>query len=222
MLKVHHLENSRSQRILWLLEELGADYDVVRYERDKTTSLAPAALKKIHPLGKSPVIEDGRAVIAETGAMIEYIIDHYGGGRMRPAPATAEFERYRYWLHYAEGSAFPPLLLKLILTRMASAKMPFFAKPVAKRIVKGALDGFVGPQINLHFDFIEAELGRSDWFAGSEMTGADIIMSFPLEAFMSRGTGPRRRNIEKFLKRIHGREAYKRALERGGPYDIIR
>lgn len=222
MITVHHLENSRSQRILWLLEELKLDYDVKRYERDKTTSLAPPELKKIHPLGKSPVIDDDGKTIAETGAMIDYILDNYGEGRLRPAAGTPAFERYRYWLHYSEGSAFPPLLLKLILSRMASAKMPFFAKPIAKKIVQGALDGFVDPQLKLHFDFIEAELGKSEWFAGDEFTGADIIMSFPLEASLSRGVaGGDAPNIAGFLKRIHARPAYQTALERGGPYGIV-
>ncbi len=222
MIIVHHLENSRSQRVLWLLEELGVGYDVKRYERDKTTSLAPPELKKVHPLGKSPVIEDDGRVIAETGAMIDYILDHHGSGRMRPAFGTPEFEQYRYWLHYSEGSAFPPLLLKLILTRMASAKMPFFAKPIAKKIVQGALDGFVDPQLRLHFDFIEGQLGKSEWFAGPEFSGADIIMSFPLEAAASRGAvGKKAPNIEAFLKRIHARPAYQKALSRGGPYGIV-
>ena len=209
--------------MLWLLEELGVDYDVKRYERDKKTSLAPPEMKKIHPLGKSPIIEDNGAIIVETGAMIDYLLDHYGQGRLRPAPGGAEFERYRYWLHYAEGSAFPPLLLKLILTRMASAKMPFFAKPIARKIVQGALNGFVDPQLKLHFDYIEAELGKSAWFAGDELTGADIMMSFPLEAAASRGAmGDSAPNIAAFLKRIHARPAYQRALERGGPYGIVR
>ena len=221
MITVHHLENSRSQRILWLLEELGADYDVKRYERDKQTSLAPPELKQVHPLGKSPVVEDDGKIIAETGAMIDYLIDQHGNGRLRPAPGTAEYDRYRYWLHYAEGSAFPPLLLKLILSRMASAKMPFFAKPVAKKIVQGALDGFVDPQLKLHFDYIESELGKSEWFAGDAFSGADIIMSFPLEAFVSR-SGRAPRNIKGFLSRIHARPAYQTALQRGGPYDIVK
>ena len=222
MLTVHHLENSRSQRILWLLEELGVDYQIKRYERDKETSLAPPELKDVHPLGKSPVIEDNRKIVAETGAMVEYILDHYGEGRLRPQPGTPDFERYRYWLHYAEGSAFAPLLLKLILTRMASAKMPFFAKPIAKKIVQGAFDGFVDPQLQLHYGYIESEIGKSEWFAGSEMTGADIIMSFPLEAATSRGAaGNKTPNIKAFLKRIHARPAYQRALEKGGPYAII-
>lgn len=221
MIIVHHLENSRSQRVLWLLEELGVDYEVKRYERDKVTNLAPPELKKIHPLGKSPIIEDDGKIIAETGAMIDYILDHYGEGRLRPANDTDEFERYRYWLHYSEGSAFPPLLLKLIVTRMASAKMPFFAKPIAKKIAQGALDGFIDPQLKLHFYYIEAELGKSEWFAGPEFSGADIIMSFPLEASVSRGAvGKAAPNIAAFLERIHARPAYQRALERGGPYGI--
>lgn len=223
MIIIHHLENSRSQRVLWLLEELGVEYEVKRYERNKVTSLAPPEMKMIHPLGKSPIIEDNGKIIAETGAMIDYVLDHYGDGRLRPARGRPEFERYRYWLHYSEGSAFPPLLLKLILSRMAAAKMPFFAKPIAKKIVQGALDGFVDPQLKLHFGFIEAELGKSEWFAGPELTGADIIMSFPLEAAMLRGAaGENTPNIAAFLKRIHARPAYQKALERGGPYGIVK
>ena len=222
MLVVHHLENSRSQRVLWLLEELGLDYEVKRYDRDKTTNLAPKELKAVHPLGKSPVLEDGGAIIAETGAMIDYLLDRHGNGALRPAAGGADYERYRYWLHYAEGSAFPPLLLKLILTRMATAPMPFFAKPIAKSITKAAADRFVDPQLALHFNYIESELGRSTWFAGAEFSGADVIMSFPLEAYASRGDISNMPNISNFLERIHARPAYKRALERGGPYTILR
>ena len=190
---------------------------------NKVTSLAPPEMRKIHPLGKSPIIEDNGKIIAESGAMIDYLLDHYGAGRLRPTRDTPEFERYRYWLHYSEGSAFPPLLLKLILTRMASAKMPFFAKPIAKKIAQGALDGFVDPQLKLHFDYIEAELGKSAWFAGGEFSGADITMSFPLEASVSRGSvGKSTPNIAAFLERIHARPAYQKALERGGPYGIVK
>jgi len=221
MITLHHLENSRSQRILWLLEELGAGYAVKRYARDKKTSLAPQALKEIHPLGKSPVIDDNGLIVAETGAMIEYLIDQYGDGRLRPPAGTPAFMRYRYWLHYAEGSAMPPLLLKLVTTRIGETPMPFFAKPVAKKIAARLNDGFVDPQLKLHFDYMEAELGKSDWFAGDDMTGADIIMSFPLEAFTARAGGAGIPNIKAFLARIHARPAYARALERGGPYGVI-
>ena len=222
MITVHHLENSRSQRILWLMEELGVDYDVKRYERNKKTNLAPGALKDIHPLGKSPVIEDQGRVVAETGAMIEYVLDVYGPQELRPAPGDATYQDYRYWLHYAEGSAFPPLLLRLILSRMAAAPMPFFAKPIAKKIVQGVSDAFVDPQMALHFGFINDSLRESGWFVGGSFTAADIIMSFPLEAFASRvDLGPKR-NIKKKMKRIHARPAYQRALEKGGPYTILK
>ncbi len=221
MITVHHLENSRSQRVLWLLEELGCDYAVKRYERHKETSLAPPELKAVHPLGKSPVIDDDGFVVAETGAIIEYLIDKYDDARLRPPTGSEAFHRYRFWTHYAEGSAFPPLLLKLITTRMATAPMPFFAKPVAKKISKGVQDAFIDPQLKLHFDFIEDELGKSEWFAGDVMTGADIIMSFPLEAMASRGDGAARPRIAAFLDRIHERPAYQRALEKGGPYAIL-
>ena len=222
MVIVHHLENSRSQRVLWMLEELGADYEVKRYDRDKKTNLAPAALKAVHPLGKSPVIEDDGRIIAETGAIIEYLIDRFDSqGNFRPAPGTDDFHQYRYWLHYAEGSAFPPLLLKLVFRLMTEAPMPFFVKPVAKGLAKGVMKQFIDPQIKLHYDFVEGELGKSTWFAGNALSGADIMMSFPLEALLSRSEGNARPNIEAFLDRIHARPAYKRALERGGPYGIL-
>ncbi len=220
MIIVHHLEKSRSQRILWLLEELGLEYDVKRYNRDAQTNLAPPELKKIHPLGKSPMIEDDGAVVAETGAMAEYLVDK-ADGKLRPAAGAPEFERYRYWLHYAEGSAMTPLLLKLIVGRMGQADMPFFAKPVAKQITKAAMEGFIDPQLKLHFDFINDELGKSPYFAGDDLTAADVLMSFPLEAASARGGDVIGSNIKGFLERIHARDAYQRALERGGPYEIL-
>ena len=221
MITVHHLENSRSQRVLWLLEELGADYEVKRYERDKKTVLAPPALKQVHPLGKSPVVDDDGLVVAETGAIVEYLIDKFGSGGFRPAPGTHDFLQYRYWLHYAEGSAFPPLLLKLVTNRIATAPMPFFAKPIAKKIAQGLNDAFVDRQVELHFDFIDSELAKTVWFAGDDFTGADIMMSYPLEAFSVRGDLSQKPNIAAFLKRAQERPAYQRALERGGPFSPI-
>lgn len=222
MLIVHHLENSRSQRILWLLEELRVDYDIIHYKRDKKTNLAPPELRKVHPLGKSPVIDHDGKVIAETGAMIDYILDHFDDGRFRPQPGTADYERYRYWLHYAEGSAMPLLLMKLLLSRMGDAKMPFYAKPIARKLVGGVSAGYVDPNVDLHFSYIDSELSKRSWFAGENFSGADVIMSFPLEAYSVRGDISSKPNISRFLERIHERPAYKEALERGGPYALLR
>ena len=174
MLVVHHLNNSRSQRVLWLLEELGLPYEIAHYQRDAKTLLAPPELLAVHPLGKSPVLTDGNTTVAETGAIIEYLLETYGGGRLLPAPGTAEALRYRYWLHFAEGSAMPPLLLTLIFNRVANGPMPFFVRPVARAIAAKVMDLMVRPNIARQLDFMEAELGRSLWFAGSELTGAEI------------------------------------------------
>ncbi|MFM0438097.1 glutathione S-transferase family protein [Paraburkholderia strydomiana] len=220
MLTVHHLNNSRSQRVLWLLEELGVPYEVKRYERDPKTMLAPPELRAVHPLGKSPVITDDGQTIAESGAIVEYLVEKYGQGRFAPAQGTPERLRYTYWLHYAEGSAMPPLLLKLIAGRIASAPMPFFAKPIARKIAATLQTGFVDPQLKLHFGYIEKELTKSPWFAGSEFTAADVQMSFPLEAATARG-GMAWPAVTAFLQRIHARPAYQRALERGGEYGIV-
>ena len=222
MITVHHLNNSRSQRVLWLLEELGLEYQIKRYQRDPRTMLAPAELRQVHPLGKSPVITDGEQTIAESGAIVEYLIDRYGHERLRPAAGSAERLRYTYWLHYAEGSAMTPLLMKLVFNRMQTAKMPFFAKPVARAIARKALSSFVDPNIALHLDYMASELGKSTWFAGEEFSGADIQMSFPLEAAAARGgLNATRPFLMAFLQRIHARPAYQRALERGGPYEIL-
>lgn len=222
MIIVHHLNNSRSQRVLWLLEELGLDYELRRYERDPATMLAPPELRAIHPLGKSPVISDGDNVLAESGAILEYLVETYGQGRLVPPPGTPERLRYRYWMHYAEGSAMPPLLLKLVFDRVGKAPMPFFARPVARAIAAKARDSFIQPQIDLHLDFMEGELERSTWFAGDAFTAADVQMSFPLEAAAARdGLDVLRPRLMEYLARIHARPAYQRALARGGPYDIV-
>jgi glutathione S-transferase len=219
MVIVHHLNNSRSQRILWLLEELGVPYEVKRYERDPTTMLAPASLNAVHPLGKSPVITDGANTIAESGAIVEYLVDTYGQGRLIPPAGTPERLRYTYWLHYAEGSAMPPLLLKLVFTRIEQAPVPFFVRPIVKKIVQTALTSFIEPQLRKHLDYMEAEVAKTGWFAGTEMTAADIQMSFPLEAAASRaGLDRSRPHLTAFLEKIHARPAYRRALEKGGEY----
>ena len=223
MIIVHHLNNSRSQRILWLLEELGLEYEIKRYQRDPQTMLAPPQLREIHPLGKSPVITDGDLTLAESGAIIEYLVGRYGNGRLVPAADTAEKLRYTYWLHYAEGSMMPPLLMKLIFDRIERAPMPFFAKPIARAIARKTRYAFIEPNINRHLDYMEAELGKTAWFAGPEFTAADIQMSFPLEAAVSRGgLDSKRPKLMAFLERIHSRAAYKKAIERGGAYQLLK
>jgi glutathione S-transferase len=221
LITVHHLNNSRSQRVLWLLEELGLPYEVKRYERDPKTMLAPPALREVHPLGKSPVITDGGLTIAESGAIIEYLVERYGGGKLAPAPGTPARLRYTYWLHYAEGSAMPPLLLKLVFDRVESGPMPFFARPIARAIARRVKGSFVEPQITRHLDYMESELAKFPWFAGDEFSAADIQMSFPLEVAVKRaGLGSSRPRLVDFLGRIHARPAYQRALERGGRYEL--
>ena len=222
MLIVHHLENSRSQRILWLLEELGVPYEVKRYERDKKTMLAPLALKLVHPLGKSPVITDDGVTVAESGAIVEYIVDRYGKGRMIPPAGTPERLRYTYWLHYAEGSLMPLLVMKLVLSRVPQA-VPGLVRPIARRIVSGIEDLYLGPNLRLQLDYVESELSKSEWLAGKDITAADVQMSFPIEAAAARGdTDKPRPFLKAFLGRVHARPAYKRALEKGGPYELLR
>jgi glutathione S-transferase len=221
---LHHLNQSRSQRVLWLLEELGVPYEIRFYERDATTMLAPPELKKVHPLGKSPVITDADAglTLAESGAILEYLVQRYGDGRLRPVPGSPDAIRYLYFMHYAEGSVMPPLLMKLIFDRIKKAKMPFFAKPIARSIAQRALDGFVLPQIKTHLDYLESELSARPWFTGEEFTVADVQLSFPLEAARARGgLGESRPRLMDFLERIHQRPAYRRALERGGKFSIL-
>ncbi|HWU15104.1 MAG TPA: glutathione S-transferase [Caulobacter sp.] len=218
MIVVHHLNNSRSQRVLWLLEELGVPYEVKRYQRDAQTMLAPPELLAVHPLGKSPVITDGGKTIAETGAIVEYIVETYGQGRLVPPAGSPERLRWTYWLHYAEGSAMTPLLLKLVFTALP-ARAPGLLKGLVKTIAAKAQTGFVDPQLKSHIDYWEAELARSEWFAGAAFTAADIMMSFPLEAGAARAGAVSRPHVKAFLDRIHARPAYRQALERGGPYD---
>ena len=222
MVVVHHLENSRSQRVLWLLEELGLPYELKLYRRDPKTMLAPPELRAVHPLGKSPVITDGPLTLAESGAILEYLADRYGAGRLAPQPATPERLKYSYWLHYAEGSLMPPLLMKLILDRVESARMPFFAKPIARGIAHKVSAAYIAPNIRNHLDFLETELAGRDWFAGASFSAADVQLSFPLEAAQARGgLDESRPRLVGWLQRIHSRPAYQRALERGGPFSII-
>jgi glutathione S-transferase len=222
MVLVHHLENSRSQRVLWLLEELGVPYELRRYERDPKTMLAPEALRQVHPLGKSPVIEDDGQVVAESGAIVEYLVERHGGGRLVPPPGSPDRLRYRYWLHFAEGTAMPPLVMKLVFDRIASTPMPFFAKPIARAISSKVVESFLMPNIARQLAFMEGELAAREWFAGDEFSAADVQMSFPLEAAAARGgLDARFPKLKRFLERIHARAAYQRALERGGPYRIL-
>jgi glutathione S-transferase len=223
MIVVHHLNNSRSQRVLWLLEELQVPYEVKRYQRDPKTMLAPPELKAVHPLGKSPVVTDGDATLAESGAIIEYLLDTYGEGRLRPAAGTVERRRFTYWLHYAEGSAMPPLLLSLIFGRLPKAPMPFFVRPIVKGIAAKAQQTFIGPQLKNHLDWMEGEMVTREWFAGNEFSAADIQMSFPVEAFATRaGLDASKAGLWNWLQRIHARPAYKKAIEVGGPYELMR
>jgi len=216
---VHHLEDSRSQRILWLLEELGAEYEIRRYERDPETQLAPKSLEAVHPLGKAPVIEDEGRVVAETGHIVDYLIDRFGSDAFRPAPATSAFQDYRFWLHYAEASLMTPLILRLVMDRINTAPMPFFVRPIAKAITGKVREGFIDPNMDRHFDFGDSSLEGRDFFAGDTLTGADIMMSFPVEAGASRANvliG--RPALRAWLDRIHARPAYGRALKAGGAY----
>ncbi|MGU3543068.1 glutathione S-transferase [Methylobacterium sp. A52T] len=215
MITVHHLENSRSQRVLWLLEELALPYRVIRYARDPRTLRAPPELLAVHPLGKAPVISDGGTVVAETGAIVAYLTD-LAGARLVPGPGTEERRRYVYWSHYAEGSAMPPLLLKLVFGRLAPGS-PWPLRPLVRRIANTVLRGFVDPDLRRHAAFWEAELAGRPYFCGADFTAADILMSFPLEAFAARGTGAGPR-VADWLARIHARPAYQRALQQGGPY----
>jgi len=222
MITVHHLENSRSQRVLWLLEELGVPYEVRRYARDPKTMLAPPELARVHPLGKSPVITDGSVTVAESGAIIEYLVHTHGGGRLRPAVATEDGRRWTYWLHFAEGSAMPFLLLKLVFDKVRTAPVPFFLKPVMKGVAGKVTDGFIAPNLARQLAYMEAELASRAWFAGAEFSAADVQMSYPVEAAAARaGLGPQYPALTAWLKRIHARPAYQRALEVGGPYDVV-
>jgi len=221
VITVHHLNNSRSQRVLWLLEELGLEYEIKPYQRDRRTMLAPPELRAIHPLGKSPVITDGDLTLAESGAIIEHLSDRYGAGRMAPAFGSPERVAYLYWLHFAEGSAMPPLLLKLIFDRIKRSA-PLLVRPIARAIADKALDSFVLPNLQRNLDFMESELRRHEWFAGERFTSADIQMSFAVEAARTRGgLDEKRPKLMGYLEKIHSRPAYLRALERGGKYELL-
>jgi glutathione S-transferase len=222
MITLHHLNNSRSQRVLWLLEELGLEYEIKRYQRDAQTMLAPPELRAVHPLGKSPVITDGELTLAESGAIVEYLSDRYGAGRLAPAFGSPERMPYLYWLHFAEGSAMPPLLLKLLFDRIKH-KSPFLVRPIARAIADKALNTFIVPNLERNLDFMEGELRRHEWFAGEAFTSADIQMSFAVEAARTRGgLNETRPKLLSYLEKIHSRPAYRRALERGGKYELLK
>jgi glutathione S-transferase len=218
MIVVHHLNLSRSQRVLWLLEELNLPYEVKHYERDKRTLLAPAALRSAHPLGKSPVITEGPLTLAESGAILEYLAERESA--LAPAPGSPDRVRYLYWLHYAEGSLMPPLLMKLLFERIASAPVPFFLKPVTGRIAAQGQNSFVLPQVKRNLDYIEEELAQRPWFAGEAFSAADIQMSYPLEAAHKRVGLDGRPRIQDWLKRIRDRPAYQRAQQKGGEFGV--
>lgn len=222
MLTLHHLDNSRSLRILWLLEELGLDYRLVRHQRDPGTMLAPAALRELHPLGKAPLLIDEddrgrRRVIIESALIIEHLLDRYApDSELRPAAGSEARRRYAYWLHYAEGSLMPLLLLKLVFARVEQGS-PAMIRPIARKLREGADSAFTHPQLALHLDYLEGELERFAWFAGDDFSAADIQMGFPLEIAASRGgLGEERTALNAFLERIRARPAYQRAAEKGG------
>jgi len=224
MLTVHHLETSRSQRVLWLLEELGVSYALQRYERDPLTRLAPAALRQIHPLGKSPVITDGDEVVAESGAIIEYLADLHGAGapaelaHLVPARGSPEHRLCRFWMHYAEGSLMNWLMLKLVFMTLPRQPMPFFARPIAHSICAKASQKLVDPNLATALAFMDEHLSRHTWFAGDALSIADFQMSFPVEAALTRvKNGDTYRHVHGYRERMRARPAYQRALEKGGP-----
>lgn len=220
MIVVHHLEKSRSQRVLWLLEELGLPYEVKVYPRDPKTLLAPKALMAVHPLGKSPAITDGDIAVAESGAIIEYLIERYdSAGRLKPAAGTQAALDYRYWLHYAEGSLMTPLILALVFARLPRQPMPFFVKPVVKGLCAKVMASYVRPQLQTHFRFVEQWLAKSDGFAGEAFSAADIQMSYPLMAAMERG-GIELPRVRDFVARMKARPAWQRAESKYGPFEL--
>lgn len=223
MVVLHHLENSRSQRILWLLEELGAAYELKTYRRDPETSLAPPELLAIHPLGKAPVITHEDQAIAESGAIIEYLLDQFdSAGFLQPARSTAAYQQYRYWMHFAEGSFMPLMVMSLIFKRLENARMLFFAKPIARKLVGKVRQAYLQPNTKRAMDFMESTLAANEWFGGREFSAADIQMSFPVEAAAVRAGLDDYPALQGFLDRIHARPAYRRALERGGELTLMR
>lgn len=219
MLTVHHLNHSRSQRVLWALEELALPYQLVRYQREKTM-LAPPALKKVHPLGKSPVIEDNGIVIAESGAILEYLQETYDGeGRFKPTEGEPK-RQYRFWLHYAEGSLMPLLLMKLVFSTLGKPPVPFGIRTIGGALGKGVQKAWLNPQLQTHARFIDDHLAKHNWFAGDNISMADIQMSFPLFALLARGGVENLPHISAWKQRVETRPAWQHAIEKGGPLDI--
>lgn len=217
MLTLHALEHSRSLRIVWLLEELGVPYALQQHRRDAKTRLAPAALRAVHPLGKAPVLDDGGLVLAESGAIVDYLVTTYGQGAWQPTRPSAEHWQYQRWLHYAEGSVMPLAVFALVLHRMQNMPMPFFVKPIARRIAEGLRGGFILPQAQLHLGHVNEHLSTRTWFMGDQISGADIMMSFPLQAAMSRLVdGSKLPAIAAWLARVEARPAYQRAVAKAG------
>lgn len=219
MITVHHLNNSRSQRVLWLLEELELPYQIVKYERDPRTMLAPASLRAVHPLGKSPVITDGDATLAESGAILEYLVETYGKGRLAPPAGTPGYRDYRYFMHYAEGSLMPFLVMKLVFNKV-STDAPFLVRPIAKTISGTVSSRFLDPNLKAHLAFLADHLGKHAWFAGDAFSAADVQMSFPIEGAIARAGGGIPPKLTEWLAKIQARPAYRRAIEKGGDYHI--
>jgi glutathione S-transferase len=220
MIVVHHLNNSRAQRVLWLLEELGVPYELKHYQRDPKTMLAPPSLKAIHPLGKSPVITDGENTVAESAAILEYLLDRYGNGRLRPAADSAAYLPYRFFMHYAEGSFMPLMLLALAFGRMTRGPVPFYAKPIVKGVAGTAQRTFIGPQLKLHLGYLEGELKGKRWLLGDTLSAADIQMSFPVEAASVRTDLSSYPELTRFLAQVRSEPGYLRALDKGGPFSL--
>jgi glutathione S-transferase len=219
MITVHHLNNSRSQRVLWLLEELALPYEIVKYERDPKTLLAPAALRAIHPLGKSPVITDGDATLAESGAILEYLVETYAKGTLAPAPGTPGYRDYRYFMHYAEGSLMPLLVMKLVFNKIRT-DAPFLVRPIARAIAGQVSKQFLDPNLAAHMAFLAEHLGKHAWFAGDAFSAADVQMSFSIEGAVARASGGISPKLTEWLARIQARPAYRKAIEKGGEYKV--
>lgn len=224
MLTLHHLELSRSQRVLWLLEEMALPYKIVVYKRDKKTRLAPAELKAIHPLGKSPVVTDGKITVAESGAILEYLAEKYGANltgelsELEPVRGTKEHRENRFWMHYAEGSLMNWLVMKLVFVTIPTQPMPFFVKPVARQLCKQVLAKLIDPNVNTAMEFMEGHLAKHTWFAGDHITLADFQMSFAVEAVLSRTQGTKKHpHLMAYQQRLNERPAYQRAIAKGGP-----
>jgi glutathione S-transferase len=220
MITVHHLNNSRSQRILWLLEELELPYEIVRYERDPKTMLAPASLRAIHPLGKSPVITEGDATIAESGAILEYVVETHGKGALVPAHGTPAYRHYRYFLHYAEGSLMPLLVMKLVFNKLKT-DAPFLIRPIARAISGTVARRFLDPNLATHLGFLGGHLAKNTWFTGDTFTAADVQMSFPIEGAIARSGDRIPPPLTEWLARVQARPAYRRAIERGGDFKVM-